>query len=1061
MNLPRLVWRSLSYYWRAHLGTLLGAILAAAILTGALAVGDSVRYSLRQKALARIGKVTLALTSPGRFFRASLADGLASDLKAPIAPIVLLPAAATDSNGELRAGGVQALGVDERFFALAPKASNIELPADSVVLSPALAGQLKARVGDEVVLRVDKPSLLSRDAPLSTIEDATVALRLKVAKIATENEFAEFGLSANQLPALNAILPIAALQKAVGMEERANALLVGGNPDSAAATSALWARWTPDDSGLELREGPRLLELRTKRVFLDPPVGEAALSAQPNSQGVLTYFVNGLKLGSKETPYSAVTAIDSPITQGLTENEVAVNTWLAEDLGAKVGDELTVRYWIVGQQRRLEEKTTTLRIKRIVPLTGEAADPTLMPDIPGLSDKKNCRDWEPGVPVDLNKIRDKDQAYWDRYRGAPKAFLRLAAGQKLWNNRFGNLTAVRYPAAGGEKDEKRITACVMQALSPASQGVFFVPLRERALAASSSATDFGVLFIGFSLFLLVSALLLAALLFSFSVERRRNELNTLRALGYTPGTVRRLVLSEGGVLALIGSLIGTGLATLYTQAVINALSSIWSGAVAGAALQFHAEPMTLLGGAIASFVTALIALWLATRPARKPQPTLITQGTTPGVKGLIWPGILTLLALGCTAFGATLSGQDAAGAAFGAGACLLIAGLLFVKGWLHGRVLHGALAQRNAARRPGRSLAAISLLACGTFLVVAVGANQHDPRHDALEKSSGTGGFGLYAEASLPIFEDLNTPGGREKYNLDDTELKDTKIIALKLREGDEASCLNLNKVQTPRLLGVEPGALAGRFSVDWAALEKTGADGAIPVIGDMNTVMWSLSKKPGDVLDYTDDRGITHKLKIAGMAPNATFQGSLIMSEAHFVKLFPERSGYRVFFIETPEKSADTVRRELTRALEDSGLSVIPSGDRLAAFQMVENTYLSVFAALGGLGLLLGSAGLGVIVLRNVEERRSELALLRAVGYEAGHIQRLLLSEHVLLLIAGLGIGTLSGILAILPSLKHAPPVGLLLLTLVAVLLSGLLWVVLAARAALRGPLLSALRSE
>ncbi|MGC4044559.1 MAG: ABC transporter permease [Armatimonas sp.] len=811
------------------------------------------------------------------------------------------------------------------------------------------------------------------------------------------------------------------------------------------------------------------------------------------------------------------------MTQGLTDDEIALNSWLAEDLGAKVGDELTLRYWIVGPQRRLEEKSATLRVKRIVPLSGEAADPTLMPDIPGLSDKKNCRDWEPGVPVDLNKIRDKDQAYWDHYRGAPKAFVRLAAGQKLWNNRFGNLTAVRYPVPnvpsnrGGQKNS--VLACIRQALSPASQGVFFAPLRERALAASGASTDFGGLFIGFSLFLLVSALLLAALLFSFSVERRRSELNTLRALGYSQGLIRRLVLTEGGALALIGSLIGAGLATLYTRAVISALSGIWSGAVAGTALQFHAEATTLLIGGLSSFITAMVALWLATRPERKrPSPLSLTSLARPSSQktpsggrgkisayqqskgfavaerslqhpevsypsssevaergweegrkrearfkgdGLLWPALLTLMALGSSAFGFTLSGQDAAGAAFGAGALLLIAGLLIARYWLRGRVLHGVLAQRNAARRPGRSLAAISLLACGTFLVVAVGANQHDPRHEALEKSSGTGGFAFYAEASLPVFEDLNTPGGREKYNLDESELKDTKIVALKLREGDEASCLNLNKAQTPRLLGVEPGALAGRFSVDWSALEKTGEDGAIPVIGDSNTVLWSLGKKPGDTLDYTDDHGVVHKLKIVAAAPNATFQGSLLMGEANFVKLFPERSGYRVFFIDTPEKNAEAVRRELTRALEDSGLSVVPSGERLAAFQQVENTYLSVFAALGGLGLLLGSAGLGVIVLRNVEERRSELALLRAVGYEATHIQHLLLSEHILLLLAGLGIGTVSGILAILPSLRHAPPMGLLLLTLVAVLLSGLLWVILAARAALRGPLLSALRSE
>ena len=182
-------------------------------------------------------------------------------------------------------------------------------------------------------------------------------------------------------------------------------------------------------------------------------------------------------------------------------------------------------------------------------------------------------------------------------------------------------------------------------------------------------------------------------------------------------------------------------------------------------------------------------------------------------------------------------------------------------------------------------------------------------------------------------------------------------------------------------------------------------------------------------------------------------------MAEDHFVRLFPERSGYRVFLVDSPR--ADAVRRELTRALEDFGLSVVPSGERLAAFQTVENTYLSIFAALGGLGLLLGSAGLGVIVLRNIEERRSELALLRAVGFENGRVHRLLLSENTYLLGLGLGIGALAGLLAILPSLRHAPPLGLLALTLLCVFLSGLAWVWLASRAALRSPLLESLRND
>src|SRR5262249_28583983 len=159
------------------------------------------------------------------------------------------------------------------------------------------------------------------------------------------------------------------------------------------------------------------------------------------------YFVNELRVGARSTPYSTVSALQGPIIPlNMSDDEILINQWLADDLGAKSGDRISLKYWVVGPMRKLVEKSSELKVRGILPMTGPAADPALMPDIPGLTDKKNCRDWEPGVPIDLKKIRDKDQGYWDKYRGAPKAFITLAAGQRIWNNRFGNLTAVRYPS---------------------------------------------------------------------------------------------------------------------------------------------------------------------------------------------------------------------------------------------------------------------------------------------------------------------------------------------------------------------------------------------------------------------------------------------------------------------------------------------------------------------------------------------------------------------------------------------------------------------------------------
>jgi putative ABC transport system permease protein len=135
-----------------------------------------------------------------------------------------------------------------------------------------------------------------------------------------------------------------------------------------------------------------------------------------------------------------------------------------------------------------------------------------------------------------------------------------------------------------------------------------------------------------------------------------------------------------------------------------------------------------------------------------------------------------------------------------------------------------------------------------------------------------------------------------------------------------------------------------------------------------------------------------------------------------------------------------------------------------LEAFNAVQNTYLGTFQLLGGLGLLLGSAGLGVVVLRNVLERRGELAAMMAVGFTRRRLHSLVLGEHVYLLVLGLAAGLLAATVAVLPpALTQAVPVpwSSLALTLAGIVINGLAWSWLAASHALRGNLLEALREE
>ena len=143
--------------------------------------------------------------------------------------------------------------------------------------------------------------------------------------------------------------------------------------------------------------------------------------------------------------------------------------------------------------------------------------------------------------------------------------------------------------------------------------------------------------------------------------------------------------------------------------------------------------------------------------------------------------------------------------------------------------------------------------------------------------------------------------------------------------------------------------------------------------------------------------------------------------------------------------------------------MTVTPVKDRIVAFQAVIGAYLTLFQVLGGLGLLLGVAGLAVVLLRNVWDRAGELALLEAVGYSHRSVAKLILIENGFLLLLGLVIGVVAAGISIAPHRLAGAnlPVARLGMLLGAVLLSGLVAIAVATLIAVRRPVISGLRAE
>jgi hypothetical protein len=394
---------------------------------------------------------------------------------------------------------------------------------------------------------------------------------------------------------------------------------------------------------------------------------------------------------------------------------------------------------------------------------------------------------------------------------------------------------------------------------------------------------------------------------------------------------------------------------------------------------------------------------------------------------------------------------------FGSGMLLMIAGLLYLRRWMRrdSTSLAQTLTQiglRNISRRTSRSLAVIGMMAGGIFLVVAVNAF----RMDATE--AGTGGFALIGESSLPVYEDLNSKAGREAFALDEELLTKTTVVPFRVREGDDASCLNLNRAQKPQLVAVDFSKLADRFAFASGSLPQQ----PLEALADQATAMWGLGKGVGDTIDYTAADGSTFPVKLTGLLAGSVLQGKVIINEASYLAKYPDAAGYRFFLIgsDKPEQ----VSAHLTRQLEQRGLALEPAKQRLEAFLAVQNTYIGIFTILGGLGVLLGTAGLGVLVARHVLERKGELGLMQALGFRSGALRTMILGEHAALLVLGVLLGSVTAALAVFPALKQGGgdlPLGFLGSLIGSILLLGLLICLVAVLAAVRGKLIESIRRE
>ena len=1148
LTLRQIALSSVLRSWRVSLSVACGVAVATAVIVGALLVGDSMRGSLRALTVERLGKTDSAIF-PSAFFES---DGITDSDSQPIAVIFFdrgIAETKSDGGRIRRASSIQIIGIDDDFWTLDAN-TKLKVPTldqQSIALNASAANELGVTVGDSVTLRLPVEQAVPADSPLGRRDTESEGIpQLTVGAIIPDRGLGRFSLRASQAAPMNIYVARSLIAAVLDRPGQANGLLF----DSQIKDSSL--RLGLDDFGLQLKRVTQTFangdeeetifdyySLTSDRLLLaDAAVVALRAAFDPNQMiEVSTYLANAIERLDQNgkvlasVPYSTITAIDSsqslPLDYGV-ENKpdpdavpLVLNSWAADQLQAEPGTSLRVAFYEPEVEKGVEiERTFSAIVTSVVPITEPATpfrrddppaydqrptlynDTALTPIVPGVTDQESINDWD--LPFQLKReISSADDEYWNNYRLTPKAFLPAKEGQVLFGSRFGSTTGIRF-TKDVAPDIASLEKQIVDALRPIQSelGWSIQSIRQSQLAASRGTTPFDGLFLSLSFFVILAAVLLIAMLFRLGLIARTKQFGSLMAVGWPPNRILRLALGEGLLLACAGVVLGAALGVAYAWLVLWALRSWWVGAVTVPFLTFHWTYRSLFVGAIVGWVVAALTLFVASRwVTRRNAVSLLTGNDPDSIDASTSVGstasrtnppklaiAIGLVGVAIALFGATQSGQAAAGAFVGGGTILLVSTLMLVNHWLgHHHVTKrdnsdrtfsvGTMAAKNASRHPLRSTMTIGLMASAAFLIIAISAFRLQP------SNAGTGGFTLVGQTAQPVLRDLADPQfQRETLGSQAELLSNTTVVPIRLRLGQDASCNNLYQATQPTVLGL-PESFGENFSPDrlagfelvgskdqvWKQLNEP-AQGTevdpIPVVIDQNTAMWSLQmlQGVGEVKSFEYEPGYPLWFRVVGMLSNSMLQGKLLIGETNFEQQFPDVNGYRYFlFSDSPDHSS-VVAELLEDRMGDFGMDVTPTDQLLGNLMAVQNTYLRTFQSLGGLGLLLGTIGLAISQLRSVLERQQELAVMRAIGFTRQRLAAVVLSETVALLLLGVGCGALCASVVVIP---HAlisglqPPLLEPLAFVVAIIAFGFLAGLLVVRQVVRMPLLASLRAD
>lgn len=278
---------------------------------------------------------------------------------------------------------------------------------------------------------------------------------------------------------------------------------------------------------------------------------------------------------------------------------------------------------------------------------------------------------------------------------------------------------------------------------------------------------------------------------------------------------------------------------------------------------------------------------------------------------------------------------------------------------------------------------------------------------DGQRLAGATGGYTLWCQTSVPLQHDPSTDEGRTELAIAKEWEPQAEVFACLRYTADDASCLNLNKVLEPTVLGVDFNIVEkSSFALGNNIFGHTDRhtimqelaspldENTYPAIIDATSLLWSLGKKLGDTLLYkTQDSRTLNIVPVATFA-GSVFQGNILIDKDLFNEAWPEHNGCNLFLVKS--QNTAQMKNYLSQTLYEYGIRITTTNQRLKEFNEVTDTYLSIFMTLGSIGLLLGIFSLVIVIRKNLTRSRAAIQSYLLLGYPPQNIERILYRENI-----------------------------------------------------------------